>query len=266
MAKKDPPKKRASRSKPSRKKAEAALRSKKEEDKMEEEEEEEAFDDDDDEDDKPLLADWEHSEAKKIIMDDLKGKRISRDYSDKPSPLWESRYKHLPAFKDVPKRQFCTNLRSCRLQFAKYHRRAAADAAALEHDLKIHQARKVNDNGEPKFADSAAQKLLREYVKEKKHVGIKPKDLWKRHKRFQKFDLHIFRQRIYQEERYQRFVNYLEYKREKAVEDHKEKLAKQKRKIEQEAIAKKKKEEEKKKKAEKEAKKEAKKAGKRKKK
>jgi hypothetical protein len=163
---------------------------------------------------KPCLDDWKNSAARAMLEKDLLEGVISRDFSDKPSQLWEERYKGLVEFKDVPYRQFSTNLRALRNQLKEAQKRSDPDEAALEHDLKIHQPRSHNDRGEPKFADSEAQELLRKIVKMKKHVGVSPEDLYHKHELFKQFPKKKFKERIYQEERYQRFVNYLNDKRE----------------------------------------------------
>jgi hypothetical protein len=196
----------------------------------------------------PCLVDWANSDAKRIIMEDLKANNISRDYSDKPSKLWAERYQKMKEFEHVPYRQFSTNLRSCRVQFEKYSKRSAFDEAALMHDLKIFKPRSHNDRGEPKFADSKAQKLLRKIVKRNQHHGITPAALREKHQEFQKFSLKKFRERIYQEERYQRFVNYLEFKREEKREEHREKVKNQREQLKKKKEAKKRKEAKKKKK------------------
>ena len=56
---------------------------------------------------------------------------------------------------------------------------------------------------------------------------MKPQELWATRGEYVLFPLDTFRHRIYQEERRVKFLNWLNYKREKKMADAREKMAKE---------------------------------------
>jgi hypothetical protein len=102
-----------------------------------------------------------------------------------------------------------------------------------------------NERGELVFDLHEAKALLRADVKAGKHSSMVPSHFQGTRTEYEEFDGDIFRQRIYQEERYQKYLNWLESKRTKKLDEHKEK---QKKKKEKEAKKKQKQEEDKRKK------------------
>ena len=188
---------------------------------------------------KPYIPDWDHSEAKEIIFEDLLRNNISRDKkTDGPAKLWNQRYKDYLAFKHVPYEQFRDALCRHRNQFEAGMERSLEDEADLEHDLQIHKARTHNDRGEPKFAGTDAEKLLRKLIKQKKHKGITHEALRQKHPEFHQFPKKKFSQKIYQEIRYQRFCNWIQVKRDTKRKEHAEKVMKHLKKVEEEKQAK----------------------------
>jgi hypothetical protein len=126
------------------------------------------------------------------------------------------------------------------------------------HDRQLHPRQLKNDRGELVFDLHAAKLLLREDIKAGAHVEMLPSQFQGTRTEYQEFDLDIFRQRIYQEERYQKYWNWLEDKRIEKQRAHKEQQEKTKVKEAKKQEKKKAKEEEKKRKAgEKKIKKEA---------
>jgi hypothetical protein len=89
-----------------------------------------------------------------------------------------------------------------------------------------------NERGELVFDLHEAKALLRADVKAGKHASMVPSHFQGTRTEYEEFDGDIFRQRIYQEERYQKYLNWLETKRTKKLDEHKEK---QKEKKEKEA-------------------------------
>jgi len=77
-----------------------------------------------------------------------------------------------------------------------------------------------NHRGEPIFDRSPAKELLRQDVKDGRNVETPPKDLWCSRPEYKVFALDIFRQRIYQEVRLQKYWNHLDDKRKKKEEKH----------------------------------------------
>ena len=83
----------------------------------------------------------------------------------------------------------------------------------MMNDRKLHPRQSRNDRGELVFDLHPAKKLLREDVKAGAHVGMAPKQFQETRAEYQEFDRDIFRQQSYQEERYQKYLNWLEEKR-----------------------------------------------------
>jgi hypothetical protein len=102
-----------------------------------------------------------------------------------------------------------------------------------------------NERGELVFDLHEAKALLRADVKAGKHSSMVPSLFQGTRTEYEEFDGDIFRHRIYQEEHYQKYLNWLESKRTKKLDEHKEK---QKKKKEKEAKKKQKQEEAKRKK------------------
>ena len=90
------------------------------------------------------------------------------------------------------------------------------DEAAFQHDRQLVEPQGThNHRGEPIFDRSPAQPLLRQDVKHGHHDEISPIDLWNSRPEYKVFALKIFRHRIYQEVRLQKYWNHLEDKRKK---------------------------------------------------
>jgi hypothetical protein len=89
------------------------------------------------------------------------------------------------------------------------------DEAAFHHDRQLMKPQGThNHRDEPIFDRSPAQELLRQDVKDRQHEDMSPMDLWKSRPEYMVFVLKIFRQRIYQEVRLQKYWNHLEDKRD----------------------------------------------------
>ncbi len=71
----------------------------------------------------------------------------------------------------------------------------------------------TDHHGKLVFDLHPAKEILRDDVSQKKHVGLTPFALWKTRDEYQEFDQEIFRRRIYQTIRHEKFINYLNQKR-----------------------------------------------------
>ena len=168
-------------------------------------------------------VDWATSAAKVILLDDIKEGILPSDYS--PEDAWHEVYSNLVEFHGVEYEQFRRNLKSYRKSHQKMVDQVGWAKEAIAHDLKIHPRALFDHRGEWKFAFSLAKKLLEKDVARRKHEKMKPKKLRKTRREYELFPLDIFRQRIYQQVRRQKFENYLEKKRQEKEEDRKAYLA-----------------------------------------
>jgi hypothetical protein len=169
----------------------------------------------------PLNIDWIHSEAKKVILADLMDGHLSLDENVVSAETAFQVYKahRLEAFADVGFDQFKLRLKDHRDQVSKLHAASLWEEAAFQHDRVLVEPRGThNHRGEPIFDKSPAQELLRQDVKELQHSEMSPMDLWHSRPEYMVFRLDIFRHRIYQEVRLQKYWNHLEDKRRKKEE------------------------------------------------
>jgi hypothetical protein len=169
----------------------------------------------------PVNIDWIHSEAKKVVLADLMDGHLSLDENVVSAETAFLVYKahRQEAFADVGFQQFKLRLKDHRNQVKKLHDASQWEEAAFEHDrLLVEPQGTHNHRGEPIFDRSPAQELLRQDVKDRQHDKMSPMDLWYSRPEYLIFALGIFRHRIYQEVRLQKYWNHLEDKRKEKEE------------------------------------------------
>ncbi|CAJ1945189.1 unnamed protein product [Cylindrotheca closterium] len=205
---------------------------------------------------KKEAIDWKPSAARLIIIYDLADGVLDIDEDRLPArDAWNATYKDLPEFQEVPYWQFEEKLKDHRESQQQSVVQSCKDELTLAHDLSLFHVKTHNDRGELRFCMTDAKKLLREDVARGLHKGITPKQFQSSRKAYHPFKARKFKERIYQEVRYQKFVAYLADKREKKLKearrkDQEKKEKEEKRKQKQREMELKK-EEEKKEKAEK---------------
>lgn len=159
---------------------------------------------------------WRTSEARKIILEDLEpGGILDSRHHLSVAEVWEF-YRSLEGFENVLFSQFEKRLIDHRKQAKNSRDLAARDLAAVEHDRQLLPRDRHNERGELVFDMHPAKLLLREDVKNGVHRRMTP-DYMHRSTRpeYKLFKGEIFRHRIYQEVRLQKYFNYLELKRTK---------------------------------------------------
>jgi hypothetical protein len=160
---------------------------------------------------------WRGCEARAVIMRDLidgilpvEAIRISAE------DAWEV-YKTMDEFALVVFDQFKARLQDHRKQIGDNKIRAAVELDALEHDRRLFPRQTANQRGEPVFDLHPAKLLLRADVVAGKHLRMTPRELRLTNASYQMFEPDIFRQRIYQEVRRTKFINYLNERRAKGL-------------------------------------------------
>jgi hypothetical protein len=159
---------------------------------------------------------WRGSEARAVLMKDLiddilpvEASRITAEEA------WEV-YKTMDEFANVVFDQFKERLRDHRKQVGENKIRAAKELDALAHGRCLFPRQTVNQRGELVFdLHPDAKLLLRADVEAGKHLRMTPRELQITNESYQMFEPDIFRQRIYQEVRRSKFVNYLKERRAK---------------------------------------------------
>ena len=157
--------------------------------------------------------DWKKSDARTLVLRDLIEGVLPLSEADcSAAEAWEI-YRHSFEFARVPFAQFEERLRDHRRQISDKHIQAASDAQALAHDRALFPRSLNNQKGELVFDLHPAKLLLRVDVLEGKHLTMKPSELQQSKPAYMVFDKTIFKFRIYQEVRRNKFLNYLAERR-----------------------------------------------------
>jgi hypothetical protein len=134
---------------------------------------------------------------------------------------WELLYKDMDEFSDVVFDQFKLRLRDHRCQVKKTMGRSKHEEQCLKHDRSLFPRKLTDEEGVPNFDLHPAKELLRADVKAEKHKQMKPIELWKsRPYEYMKFEEDYFRNKIYQTVRREKFIYYLQQKREEKKLDY----------------------------------------------
>jgi hypothetical protein len=150
-------------------------------------------------------ASWLHSEAKNLLLKDLRSGDIPLDSTSMtPQDVFLQR----PEFADFGDYdKFPGRLSRARKYVVEHNSRAASDSAAFAHDSKIYPRPAFNHRGEPRWPGSVAEKLLCQDMDEGKHNRMTPKALHESRNEFhEKYPLAVFRQHIYQETKRRKFL------------------------------------------------------------
>ena len=155
--------------------------------------------------------------ARKIILYDLENGILSLEENETSAAMAWKFYSQLKEFQEVPESQFRERLKDHRKQIEKLQDRATEEEALFVRDRELHPRSTRNNRGELVFDLSEAKELLREDVSKKIHKKMTPSQLRASRDKYKSFSNSVFKQRIYQEVRYQKYLNYLNQKREKAI-------------------------------------------------
>ena len=156
---------------------------------------------------------WRTSEAKKLLLKDLRHRRVPLDAEKMPPKVV---YQSREEFQKVDEARFFKNLARYRKEFREKKGFANDDSAALAHDRRIFPKPTVNHRGEPTWEDSPAQQWLFRDMDNGLHLTMKPKELYEsRPVYYKNYYLSTFRGHIDQEKRSRRFQHYVKVKREK---------------------------------------------------
>ena len=155
----------------------------------------------------PGKIDWRNSQAKVVIMNDLKSGFLSLDESVvSPMDAWNF-YKNMPEFHEVSYEQFAARLKDHRELLKAKNRRLEWEMAALAHDRHLHPRKQVDHKGNPVFDLSVAKGLLQEDVSEGKHKHMTPSALrLSQPDEYTKFAPRQFKERIYQAVKREKFM------------------------------------------------------------
>ena len=164
----------------------------------------------------PDWIDWRNSAAREIMLEDLQPGDILYEQPKASAQKLFEYYKHFPEFKKVVFSQLEARLKSYRKNASERVARSRLEAKWLQHDRSIYPRQSKNERGEPVFdLHPEAKKYLERDVKEGKHLQMSAAELQASRNAYRPFKKNIFKDKIRQEERRQKFINYLEEKRSK---------------------------------------------------
>ena len=161
----------------------------------------------------PEYIDWKSSEAREVLRFDLiEGILPLSETAATAVEAWVI-YSELPEFSKVIFKQFSERLRDHRKQITKKKLQTVKELEAYAQDQALYPREPCNQRGELVFDLHAAKKLLQDDIKDKKHVQMVPSALQATRPVYLLFQKDIFKHRIYQEIRRQKYVFYLNVKR-----------------------------------------------------
>lgn len=154
---------------------------------------------------------WKKCAGREVILDDLRRKALPQDTT--PETAWKF-YSKMPEFEGVCFQQFKERFKGHIKQVNHQWMLNVAEEAAFKLDKKLYKDTRTHDKkGWLIFDKSPAKLLLREDVKDKKHQGLTPSAFQATRPEYKMFDLKIFKHRIYQEIRRQKFIFHCELER-----------------------------------------------------
>jgi len=148
-------------------------------------------------------TDWQYSQAKKLLEQDLRNGTIPLDSSVMgPKEVFVQH----PEFAEFDYDRFRDRLRDLRRRLTEQNDRSASDMNALAHDRHIHPTPTHNSQGDPRWHGSAAEWLLKLDIDQDKQHAMKPKALFETQNQYGPHHLKVFRKHIYQEVGWRKFV------------------------------------------------------------
>jgi hypothetical protein len=153
---------------------------------------------------------WRHSRARAILVLDLEEGVLPVDML--AVDAWKT-YGRIGEFLDIPFDLFEARLVDLQAQTERKNNVSFLEEQAMVHDRHLHPRATHNHRGEPVFDLSEAKRLLQEDVKNGVHTRMSPSAMQCTRPAYHQFKADIFKFRIYQEVRRQKFIRFLEQKR-----------------------------------------------------
>jgi hypothetical protein len=173
-------------------------------------------------DDNNAAPEWKNSAARDCLYDMVVDGVIPGKDDITPKEVFEKYCKHLDEFKhfqDYKELNFASKLRATRERAAKKSSRSKEDAEFLAHDRQIFAAPVMDTKGFAMWKGSKAQELLRKAIDKGEHEKKKPKVLYEEEAEwYENYTLDYFRDRIYQEIKFNKRQVFVKEKAEAAAE------------------------------------------------
>ena len=160
-----------------------------------------------------MCVDWRNSCAKHIVLSDLNNGALPLEESEMTAEkAWNVHYSKLEEFKGVIFKQFKERLADHGVQMTRNMTRSLEEESFLLRDCDLCRTRTTNRKGEPVFDKSAAKLLLREDISNGLHKQMSRLQLQGSRNECEHFEAKIFEERIHQEVKRAKCINYLEWK------------------------------------------------------
>ena len=156
---------------------------------------------------------WAKSEAKDILLADFEPGGLFFEAEDMKAAFAWNIYKDLPEFAEVSLPQFRSRYNEYRRNAQHQQYKAKIEEQCLIHDRKLHKQPTHDKFGRPLFGFHPAQQLLRTDVRAGAHLIMTTHALYRMRPEYMMFELSVFRHRVYQEIRREKFITYLNDKR-----------------------------------------------------
>ena len=155
---------------------------------------------------------WAKSKARELLYADIIDGKIPLDKNDKSMKLKEI-YNLCPEFKEYSYKKFSSRLRSLQKIVIALKNRAKADQEAYQNFIENHQPSLFTHKGYIQWQGSKAQEKLKEDMEAGLHESMEKKELYEsRPEYFENFPLDQFRDKISQETKTKKYLNYLKSK------------------------------------------------------
>lgn len=164
-------------------------------------------------------VDWLRCAAREILLEDLREGRLSLYESETSTDeAWEH-YQQLTDFELVPYIQFKRQLKAHRMQVSKLVELSLPQECALTQHRQLFPIRRTDRNGRPLFYLTDVARLLRQDIHKDLQAGLTPSQFRATRQEYIDCGLTMkeFKERIYQEIRYKKYLNHLEAEREKLL-------------------------------------------------
>jgi hypothetical protein len=162
---------------------------------------------------KPGWIEWFGSRARAILLEDLEPDGVLHGQDHLSADDLFGFYKRLPEFEMVVFSQFEERLKANRQTTGMVRRMAQRDTKAMEQDRKVVPRSPSNNRGELVFDMTPAKGLLRGDVELGIHEQMGPTQLQNTRPEYKLFSQAIFKGRVYQEVRRQKWIHFLDVKR-----------------------------------------------------
>lgn len=155
---------------------------------------------------------WQNSLEKKQLEKDILEGLIPASMPPREAIQKRSEYLRMG------KITFGNRLRGLRASLNKERSKGRSDYAAYMHDRSLYPKQEILENGERRWEGSPAEHLLSQDKSNGLIEGRSPKELWLSRPQYQEFSLKVFRRHIYQAEKTEKYLNYLQEKQAKKEE------------------------------------------------